>query len=198
MSRKKNKLVFGVGINDADYAVQPTDPATGKQCVCSYYSKWQSMLKRCYYERYQEKQPTYKGCYVCNEWLTFSVFKEWMEGQDWEGKELDKDLLDGKNKEYSPDKCVFVSNVLNKFVIDSGRARGEHMIGVSFYKLNGKFRSSCQNPITKKNETLGYFTSEMDAHLAWRARKLELVDELLKNGYIDNLTIYSNLKEKYS
>ena len=93
------KLVCGVGINDADYAVVEWETigyVNGKQnqkrvWECPYYKVWGSMLKRCYSDKYQERYQTYKGCTVSEEWLTFSNFKNWMEKQDWEGKHLDKE-----------------------------------------------------------------------------------------------------------
>lgn len=195
--RERNKLLYGVGINDADYVVQPIDVITGKQVFCPFYQKWRDMLTRCYSEKCQERQPTYEGCSVCDEWLTFSIFKAWMEEQDWEGKQLDKDLLNSENKIYSPDTCIFVSSVLNTFVTDCGSAKGDYMIGVYFHKRDRKFVSQCNNPITKKNEHLGYFTSELSAHLTWKARKSELVDLLQQRGYIDDARIYEALKLKY-
>ena len=84
---KTRKLVHGVGINDADYAVVEFETigyADGKRkqklvWFCPYYRAWTSMLKRCYSIKSQERQPTYKGCSVTDEWLTFSNFKSWME-----------------------------------------------------------------------------------------------------------------------
>jgi len=192
------KLVHGAGINDADYAVAGKNHRTGKQWMCPYYNKWKGMLRRCYSKKYQEKYPTYEGCSVCEDWLIFSNFKSWMESQNWEGKDLDKDLLFEGNKVYSPDKCVFVSSVLNAFVTDSGRARGKYMIGVIFHKRDKNFQSQCNNPITKSHDYLGFFTSELEAHLKWKKRKLELIGELLQHGYIEDIRIYNSLKTKYS
>ena len=53
-------LVFGVGINDANYVTQPG--THNKQSKCPYYSIWKDMLKRCYSSKYLLKRPTYKGC----------------------------------------------------------------------------------------------------------------------------------------
>ena len=180
--KKAKKLVCGVGINDADYVVNVWETigyVNGKRKQkliwrCPYYSAWKSMLERCYSSKYQEKQPTYKGCTVSEEWLTFSVFKSWMEEQDWEGKQLDKDLLFEGNKVYSSETCVFVSGMVNSFTTDSGATRGEWLIGVCWDKRTGEFRSNCCNPFTKKREHLGYFSSEQEAHKAWLNRKLEL------------------------
>ncbi len=194
---KEKKLVYGVGINDADYVTQPTDRITGERGYCPYYRKWCSMLRRCYSKKFQENQPTYKGCTVCEKWLTFSNFKAWMEKQDWRGKQLDKDLLDSENKVYSPDTCVFVSVTLNNFVSDRGGSRGNYMIGVYLDKSRNKFQSHCNNPFTKKTENLGRFTSELEAHLTWKAKKLEFVDLLQQQGYIEDDRIYEALKLKY-
>lgn len=179
------KLVCDVAVNDADYAVvkYETTEVNGvrkrKQVwVCPYYSTWTSMLKRCYSAKVQEKYPTYIGCSVSDEWLVFSKFKAWMEKQDFEGNHLDKDLLVEGNKVYGPDTCVFIAPLINTFIIDSGAARGEWMIGASWHKKKNKFQSMCKNPFTKKQEHLGLFTTEQAAHNAWRKRKLELAHEL--------------------
>lgn len=182
---KPKKLVFGVGINDADYAVKKFETigyVGGKRkqkqvWICPYYQAWMNMLRRCS-EKWQEKYPTYRGCSVSTEWFTFSVFKSWMRKQDFEGKHLDKDLLLEGNKVYSPETCVFVTQTVNKFTVDCGAARGEWLIGVSWDKEKAKFKSSCNNPFTKRKEHLGYFANEQEAHEAWRKRKLELAHEL--------------------
>ncbi len=112
LSFQKRSGVCGIGINDADYKVLPR--VNGKQLICPYYQRWVSMIKRCYSEKTQERQPTYKGCTVCDEWLTFSNFKVWMEKQDWRGKQLDKDVIMSGNKVYSPDYCSFITQKENK------------------------------------------------------------------------------------
>ena len=176
------KLVFGVGINDADYVVQKKVTigyvnGVRKQRIvwmCPYYQAWTDMLKRCYSTKFQERWPTYKGCSVSDEWLTFSNFKRWMESQDWEGKQLDKDILFSGNKVYSEETCVFVTSTVNSFTIDCGASKGEYKIGVSWHKAGNKFQSHVSNPFTKKREYLGLFIEELEAHNAWLKRKLEL------------------------
>lgn len=101
-----------------------------------------------------------------------------METQDFVGKQLDKDLLFEGNKVYSDETCVFVTREVNMFTTDSGASRGEWLIGVYWCKAKGKFKSKCSNPWVKKQEHLGYFTSEQEAHNAWAKRKLELAYEL--------------------
>ena len=180
------RLVYGVGINDVDYAVEKKETigyVGGKQkqkliWACPYHRAWKNMLKRCYSDKFQDKNPTYKGCTVADDWLTFSVFKNWMEAQNWEGKQLDKDLLFEGNKVYSAETCAFVTRAVNMFTIDSGASRGERLIGVYWHKAAGKFKSTCSNPFTNKPDHLGLFDSEQEAHEAWRKRKLELAHDL--------------------
>ena len=126
------KLVYGVGINDAIYTTQPM--INGKQVVCPYYRTWKDMIRRCYSTKYYDKRPTYEGCSVADEWLVFSKFKAWMETQDWEGNQLDKDILLQGNRIYSKDTCAFVSGSVNSFVLNNQAIRGEYKIGVSYNK----------------------------------------------------------------
>lgn len=206
---KSKKLVYGVGLNDADYVVQEFETigyVNGKQkrkrvWECPYYRVWRHMLMRCYSAKYQDKRPTYKGCSVSEEWLTFSVFKGWMGQQDWEGKQLDKDLLFEGNKVYSPESCVFVTSVVNSFMTECGASRGEWPIGVYWNKNEEKFVSRCRNPFTKKLEYLGCFVCHNEAHKAWLKRKLELArllaaeqtDTRVAKALIERYTNYVNV-----
>ena len=207
---KTKKLVYGVGINDADYVVERKETievnGVRKQkrvWVCHHYRAWRNMLMRCYSAKYQERWPTYKGCSVSDEWLTFSVFKCWMECQDFEGKHLDKDLLFEGNKVYSWETCVFVTSMVNLFTIDRGNDRGEWPLGVCWHKVAGKFVSRCNNPFTKKSEHLGYFTCQLEAHQSWLKRKLvlarllaaEQTDKRVAKALIERYTNYSNLEK---
>lgn len=136
------------------------------------------MLKRCYSAKLQAKYPSYIGCSVVPEWLSFMAFRAWMIRQNWVGMELDKDLLFPGNKVYSPNTCVFISDALNKFTTDSAAARGEWPLGVDWRKHSGRFRALCSNPFTGKREHLGYFTCSDAAHEAWRKRKHEIALQL--------------------
>ena len=169
--------VHGVGINDSKEKIT-TNNKSKQSGICPYYSIWKSILQRCYSPKCQEKHPTYKGCYVCEDWKYFSNFKQWMEKQDWEGKHLDKDLLCKGNKVYCPDNCVFISRLLNNFLLDSNKARGEFLIGVS--KKGNRYQSNVGNPLIKKREYLGLYLTEQEAHAAWRKRKHEIAVALSK------------------
>ena len=194
--RKRNKLVCGVGVNDADYNVY--ESVNGKHTWrCPFYETWKSMLNRCYSEKYKSKNPTYKGCSVCDEWLIFSNFKRWMETQDWGDKQLDKDLLKEGNKIYSSEYCIFIDRKINMFVIDRGASRGEYMIGVCWKKNRSKFQSHCSNPFTGKLKHLGYFNTELEAHLAWKECKHEISCQLAESEYCKDPRLTEALRTRY-
>ena len=197
---KRNKLVRGVGINDADYNVSRREIVNGKYKTiwrCPFYATWSDMLVRCYSEKYHLKQPTYKGCTVCDEWLTFSNFKAWMEQQEWRDKQLDKDLLNEGNKVYCPEWCIFVHRKINSFVTARGAARGEYMIGASWDRDAGKFKAECRNPFTGRGENLGRFKTELEAHLAWKKRKHELACQLADSEYCNDPRLVEALRKRY-
>lgn len=194
----RKRLLEGVAINDADYLVTEYSIRDGKNVIswmCPFYKTWKSMIVRAYNKKYQVKNPTYVGSSVCESWLRFSNFKSWMENQDWEGKSLDKDILKPGNKNYSPDTCCFVSQTVNKFITDSANARGNCSIGVDFHKQTGKYRSRCRNPFTDKNEFLGMFSTDAEAHKVWLKRKTELARELAKT--LSQESVSSALIERY-
>lgn len=92
--------VYGIGyVGEGQFSANDSD----------YYSRWVLMLSRCYSDRYQNLNPSYKGCKVCEEWHNFQSFAEWMSKQDYNDKQLDKDIKIKGNKVYSPAACMFVS-----------------------------------------------------------------------------------------
>lgn len=178
-------LILGVGINDADYTVEikqtvivDGEKRRKRQWSCPYYKVWAHMIVRCYDQQFKDRNPTYKDCTVCEEWLTFSNFKSWMEKQDWEGKQLDKDLLVRGNKHYSPKTSCFISPAVNKFILEGEASRGEFPIGVYFDKSKDRFCARCNNPFTGKQENLGLFEDPITAHAVWLSRKLEFAKRL--------------------
>ena len=190
---KKPRKVFGVGINDANYAVSPRGP-DGKQVRCPYYVTWKSMLRRAYYPQYHARYPTYTDVTVCEEWHSFMAFRAWMETQDWQGKQLDKDIIAPGNKVYSPDTCVFVPQALNALLTDSAAARGEFPIGVHWHKRGKRFcarRFCARIKIAGRLKHLGYFTCPQEAHMAWRKAKVRLIRDAAREQ--DDPRIYAGL-----
>lgn len=172
------KPLAGVGNMDADYVVDRREywieggkRKSRKIWTCPFYRRWADMISRCYNEKRLLDKSNYIGCSVCEEWLTFSKFRQWMQTQDWEGKHLDKDLLVRGNKVYSPDTCVFISGQVNSFLVERGADRGDCKIGVRFMARLGKFESTCS--VSGKQRYIGLFDTELEAHKAWLAFKLE-------------------------
>ena len=199
-----NKLVCGVGVNDLPYRIQVWEelPKNGGKRIrksvfkCTYYTAWRSMLSRCYSKKFLESNQSYIGTSVCNEWLHASEFKKWMEKQDWSGKSLDKDIIVPRSKLYSPDTCAFVAVSTNSFVLANDSSRGDCPIGVTLCKSTSKYSAQCQNLFTGKNEHLGYFLTQEDAHEAWRERKHELA-QLVAATESDQRVVEA-LKKRYS
>ncbi|WBF79505.1 hypothetical protein BNNNBJKE_00060 [Aeromonas phage vB_AdhM_DL] len=182
-------MCYGVGYNDADYAVSKREKINGKvvQCLCPYYSRWRDMLFRAYSNKHVEKYPTYKGVTVCDEWLTFSNFKIWMEKQNWENKCLDKDLLFYGNKVYSPDTCIFISNEVNTLLVKSDGSRGDWPLGVRYTRRSKGMINERSKPYSsqitnrrknKKYTHLGYFSTPKEAHKCWQLNKCDLILEV--------------------
>ena len=187
-------LVEGVGINDATYQVVYHERVGKKWKIidrCPYYSRWAGMLRRCYGRGIPK---SYNGCSVCEEWLTFSTFKTWMEKQDWEGKELDKDLLVFGNRAYSPTTCIFVSREVNMFLVSDRLGSDRTLpIGVSFEAYTGKYRAVIAESGKYKN--LGRFLTPDEAKIAWLNRKGELALSLAEKETDE--VIINALKARY-
>ena len=198
MSKRKDRLVCGIGVNDADYPVtrKILDLETGDELIwnCPFYLRWVGMLNRCYGKSVAEIRPSYLESSVCEEWLRFSNFKLWMEKQDWENKELDKDLLVYGNKIYSPQTCVFVDRAINIFIVDSTKTRGIYPLGVSVHR--NKYQA--QYRVNGKQTYIGTYETPEAAHEAWLKAKLEQAkvlassqkDDRVASALIDRYEIY--------
>ncbi len=170
-SISKRKQAHGIGINDSDYVISAT--VNGKRVVCPFYLKWNSMLQRCYSEDFQNKNPTYIDCTVCDEWLTFSNFRLWMEKKHWEGNHLDKDIIKTGNKIYSPDTCIFVTPQINALINDSAASRGVYPQGVCLHKPLNKFIAECN--VNGKRQYLGLSNTAEEAGKVYKVFKSKLI-----------------------
>lgn len=158
-NKNKTKLVCGVGITDI------TTKNGNEEC----YTKWKSMLKRCYSPKYHIRRPTYKGCTVCSDWLTFSKFKEWYNVNYRVEMQLDKDILIRGNKIYSPTTCKFVPQEINTLLNGYDNGRGIYMQGVSFRKKPQKY--SAQINRGNGSEHIGYYNTEIEAFTSYKTEK---------------------------
>jgi hypothetical protein len=172
----KAKIIYGVAYNDSDQPV--TCLVDGKRVKCKIYEAWSNMLARCYSKAYQSGKPTYEGASVCQEWLLFSKFKLWMQAQDWQGKQLDKDYLVEGNKIYSPETCIFLPQLVNSFISSTISKRKNLACGVFLKASTNKFYAKCSDPFAGKSVNLGTFLSEEDAGSAWKQKKREFAHRL--------------------
>lgn len=179
----QHRKIFGIGINDADYVVQIKQTVTGQGenrvrreiWICPFYRKWKAMMNRCYGTR----SKGYEKCTVCEDWLLFSNFKRWMETQDWEGQDLDKDLFSDGSSMYSPNTCTFIPEAVNAFMAGDKAVEGRELpVGVHWCKREGKFVA--QIKFLGKRKFLGYFSSPAEAEEAYRQKKWEAAQELSK------------------
>ena len=181
------RKVHGVGFNDADYAVTPLG-TDGKRVLCPFYLRWKSMLQRCRDPKWHAKNLTYLGTTVCEEWHSFMAFRSWMMEQDWEGKQLDKDIRQPGNKHYSPQTCLFVTPEINRLLNDHAALRGDLPIGVC------RDRKTYQAVVHEngKRKYLGNFHTPEQAHLAWRKAKVAIIRRAARTG---DLYLYAGLMQ---
>lgn len=163
-----NKLVEGMGVNDAPFVVKPT--IKGIQIKHPAYSVWGNMLQRCYNIKYKDKHPTYLNITCCQEWLLFTNFAKWFKDNYIEDCQLDKDLLVKDNLIYSPNTCLFISKELNLFLTLRDKCRGSLPIGVSKSgsKYGSRIKDGCGHTMY-----IGSFNTPEQAHQAWQKAKLE-------------------------
>lgn len=160
---RRQNLVHGWGINDVEVLV------INSGVSCPYYATWAGMVARAKGKRTKETKPSVRDSDCCDSWKYFSNFKSWMEQQDWEGKQLDKDILVPGNKIYSPETCAFVPAWLNLSMTQRATS-GPYPIGVSGSKDGSRVKqySACY-----AHKSLGrYMTVEL-AHKAWQQAKVD-------------------------
>ena len=170
--------VYGVGITGLELTV---DENGG---VLDSYKCWKAMLSRCYSAKYQEKQPTYIGCTVCDDWLFYPNFKNWYNENYYEidnqTSQLDKDVLIKDNKLYSPETCVFAPNFINKLFTKNQKSRGDFPVGVYYHKRDKKYRASLSvfKNGKKTKKYLGCFNTIDEAFEVYKKAKEEYIKEI--------------------
>lgn len=141
--------------------------------VC--YKYWRGMIRRCYDEKTLKKQPSYRGCSVCEEWKYLSNFKKWFDENYIEGYALDKDLLHKGNRVYSPQTCCFIPDSLNSLFIDTKSKRGNTPIGVHYRRKLGKYIVLIGENYERKY--LGVYDSVIDAFNVYKKEKERFIRE---------------------
>lgn len=171
------KLVFGFGVNDSNYSTsvrEELEPVNGKRQQrtvwrCPFYQRWTGFLGRCYGTK-NRSSISYEDCSVRLDWKYFMEFRAWMIEQDWQGLQLDKDILIKGNREYSKDACCFVPSYINGLLLSSEGKRGEYPLGVYFNQKQKSFHSSLDRKF------LGSFSNSNEAHESWQYAKIRDIE----------------------
>lgn len=154
----------------------------GKRTIA--YQKWRAMLSRCYSET---RPKTYKDCIVCDEWLNFQNFAQWIEDNYYEIEdekiELDKDILIKGNKIYSPETCLLVPKRLNDIILNRSNDRSKVYIGV--YKNGEKYIAGC-NSINGNRNYIGTYDTKEEAFHAYKNFKESEINKIA-NIYKDKI-----------
>ena len=152
------------------------------------YKLYLSVTTRCYDTEFQQKNPTYRKCRLCEDWLNFQTFARdvsQMKNFGRRGFDLDKDLRILGNKEYGPSACSFIPHCINTVLL---RREAE---GV-YLQDGGGFLTKLR--MYNENVYLGTFKSKRKAMSIYREAKSEYVIELA-NTHRKELhpEVYNNL-----
>lgn len=183
---RKRNLVYGWGINDADYNVVTW--VEGKQKMCAFYAAWKDMLQRCNSTNFKEKKQNakYAECFTNESWKYFSDFKTWAINQGFEdGLRLDKDILISGNKEYGPDTCAFVPPSINNLLLLS-KQRDDIPLGATYSKVRQRMVNELKKPYFSRLSRygthqlwLGFFGTAFEAHKCWQLAKADYIEGMV-------------------
>lgn len=155
------------------------------------YSTWKDILRRCYCENYTTKNSTYKDCSVCDEWLLYENFYEWLHSQEnfekWLNGDrwaIDKDIIKKGNKIYCPEYCCLVPMNVNSLFLKNDINRGEYPVGIHYNKRARSFVPSCNDPYIGKAVNLGYYGKPDDAfYLGYKPYKEKIIKQVAEDEY---------------
>lgn len=141
------------------------------------YFAWHNMISRCYSDDIQNKRPTYRDCFVCEEWKCFSNFREWFDNQVYFlGWKLDKDILVKGNKIYAPNTACFVPNEINVLFTKRQNCRGELPVGVQYSESKLRYKAGFTKGM--KKVFLGYYATPEEAFQAYKEAKETWIKEV--------------------
>lgn len=185
--------VCGVGyLGEGEYMVS----ISGK--ITKSYSKWSSMIERCYDQKHLKKYPTYKGCLVSDKWHNYQIFAEWFEENYVDGWHLDKDLLKRGNKVYSENTCVFIPQDLNNFMTNNKITRTSKYIGVSYHKVTKKWTAQINDVCSNKYLCLGFYKTQIKASESYMRARFIMASKMrfkMRDTYgITDTRILDNIK----
>ena len=139
------------------------------------------MIKRCYDPKFQEKNPSYKGCRIEDYLLNFQYMCKWLDENYYEvpgeRMQLDKDILCKGNKIYSRDTCIFVPHRINLLFTKSDNSRGDNPIGV-ILNPSGNYRVMCHDGHGGR-DNLGTYSTKEEGFQAYKEYKEKVIKEVI-------------------
>lgn len=148
-SNKPRKLIKGIGVNDSQYKVTRRDGLVLTKCP--YYSRWISLINKCANTDFT----------ICDDWLTFSKFRKWMEKQNWEGdRRLNLTLF--RTKHYSPETACFLTRRASCAFDDKSYQKSQYPTGVTYLKDRRIYNAQCSTEGIQC--TIGYSKTEAGAY----------------------------------
>ncbi|MGP2601854.1 hypothetical protein [Serratia ureilytica] len=170
---KHKELVNGIGKNDLKDIEKQIEigltPVLQRKC----YQAWKSRL---------EAETVKKRATVSTEWLTYSNFARWWLDTHIDEFVIDKDWLVQGNKEYHPEKCVWVPTKINNLMSDGRKKATGLPKGVCIEKQK-YYKARCR--VDGINEAK-YFKTAIDAHRAWQLWKIQEINNVLREFAFDH------------
>ncbi|EPH2854602.1 hypothetical protein P5G64_20165 [Serratia nevei] len=166
---KDKKLVAGIGTNDLANNIE-------KQQEIGLTPELQQKCRMAWNDRLAAQDCG--RATVSTEWLTYSNFARWWVATHIEGWSIDKDWLVVGNKEYHPDKCVWIPTKINNLMND-GSTNGLPK-GVSIHR--NSYRASCSVDGIQKYKN---FKTAHDAHRHWQLWKIQEINNVLREFAFD-------------
>lgn len=188
-----DKSFYGVGIAGEKYPITMNGQQT-KEII-----SWQHLLERGYSEKCKNINPTYKNVTVCDEWLYYPNFYEWLHSQDNFDKwiisndwAIEKDIIIKNNKIYSPDTCCLVPQYVNNLFCKHDISRGDLPIGISYEKRSNMYIARVSKTQNKRKYVLhiGRYPTPEDAfYLGYKPYKEAYIKKVAQEEYaLGNIT----------
>lgn len=156
------------------------------------YERWRHILQRSYDKKCHKLHPTYKNITVISDWHNYQIYAKWEEENYVEGWQLDKDLLSGESKIYSPETCCFIPRELNSFMTNNKSHNTSGHTGVTWIEKHKNWIVHAS--IDCKNKYIGSFYSIEEASECYKkiraiesekwkikAKKLGLEERIIAN-----------------
>lgn len=178
-------FVCGVGIVGTKCPVTIDGKATKE------YVSWSSMITRCFTKSFVNGENyyyKYEDVEICNEWLCYEKYYEWLHSQEnfdkWilmDKGAVDKDIIVKGNKIYSPETCCLVPNYINALFLKSDRTRGKYPIGVTYKTRDNVFEVQCR--LNGKETYLGRRSTPEQGFLLYKEYKESYIKQVAQEEY---------------